>query len=109
MTPYNVVTFDLATVVTPPVKIARTDGKRVTAISVTAMPAGTAAYIRVGSPNADRITLSVNKTIELDPAEPDGVFYENPLAGAGTLELTISYETACECGGKGQGLAVFTG
>ena len=92
MADYTVLSFNLATVVAPPVAIAQTVGKEVDNISVLDIPVGASVFIRAGDPVfKDRILLAANRNIRFCPPERNGIFYDNPVAGAGTLQLLISY------------------
>lgn len=97
-TSYNVVNIDLAVAVPTPVRLAATLGKRVSSVFVSACPAGTTAYFRLGNQNADRISVAVNQTFSFCPPEGDGIFFEQPVAGVGALQLIISYEDAGSAG-----------
>lgn len=95
MTPYNVVEFNLATDVTAlPLRIQKTDGKQVRYITILRCPVGANAFLRIGSVDADDLLIVVNRVYEICPAEPDGIFWWNPVAGAGIVEIVLSYDAS---------------
>lgn len=93
MAAYNVVSFNLAGSATgaEPRQIAQTQGKRVASVSCLDLPTGSDVAVRIGSQNADRIQLAVNRTIEICPEEENGIFLDQPTALVGTLILLLSY------------------
>lgn len=88
MAQYEVLNLDLATV-RELVPITQR-GKFVAAVAVTALPVGEVAQLSFGD-DKPAVDCLVNRTFQLCPPENYGVYITNP-AGAGTIQLVISYQ-----------------
>lgn len=86
---YEVKNLNLATARNQLAIVAQ--GPEVTTVTILGIPAGVAAFVRMGSAGDDIPLLTQGQEITMQcPSNTDGVFITNP-ASAGTLSLLIGY------------------